>query len=276
MFSPFYLRARQAAAAEARVDPLDHCGINVAVYGGGQDLWVLSEYGRGDVTRAAAGMQVGGSQIGWEGDVLVVRFDERAAVGGRRCTGVVRLWPEGGAAATERLDRGGRHLWWGVAPHSRVEVTLERPGRLRFSGRGYHDANNGAEPLEAGFRSWQWARVCAGGRTAVIYDAERSDGSALRLGRAFGADGRVEAVDAPRTATLGRTRWLLPRHTRCDAGGSARALRTLEDTPFYARSAIAADLLGARAVGVHEALSLERFVRPAVQVMLPYRIRRVS
>ena len=68
----------------------------------------------------------------------------------------------------------------------------------------------------------------------------------------------------------------MPRSTRCDAGGDARVVRTLEDTPFYARSEIAADLAGARMVGVHEALSLDRFVRPVVQRMLGYRIRRVT
>ncbi len=275
MFSPHYFRERQEAGAGA-VDPLRHCGINVAVYGRGQGLWVLSEYGRRDVEREAEAMAVGGSWIGWEGDALVVRFDERTAVGGRRVSGEVRLRPSATFDAPVRLDGRGRHVWWGVAPHARVEVELRRPGALRFTGAGYHDTNFGAEPLEEGFAAWQWARVSGAGRTAVIYDAQRRDGTALRLGRVFGADGSLGECEAPREVRLGRTRWWVPRSTRCDAGGDARVVRTLEDTPFYARSEIAADLAGARTVGVHEALSLDRFVRPVVQRMLGYRIRRVT
>jgi len=66
---------------------------------------------------------------------------------------------------------------------------------------------------------------------------------------------------------------LLPRTTRTD-GGDARVVRTLEDTPFYARSELQTSLGGRRMVALHESLSLERFKSPMVQAMLPFRIRR--
>ena len=50
--------------------------------------------------------------------------------------------------------------------------------------------------------------------------------------------------------------------------------RTLEDTPFYARSELETSLGGRRMAAVHESLSLERFSSPLVQTMLPFRIRR--
>ena len=271
VFSPYYARAR-ARSRWGLADPLEHCAINVALYGPGADAWVLSEYGPAEVERSADRLRVGGSSVAWEGDCLVVRFDERTAVFGQRVAGVVRLYPSALPAAPVQIDRRGRHTWWGVAPHARVEAELTHPA-LRLRGSGYHDANFGDEPLEAAFLDWSWSRASLGEHATVLYDARRVDGSELRLGRMFHSDGRVEELAAPRRALLGRTRWLLPRSTRTD-GGDARVLRTLEDTPFYARSELQSSLAGARMVGVHESLSLERFASPMVQTMLPFRIRR--
>jgi len=51
--------------------------------------------------------------------------------------------------------------------------------------------------------------------------------------------------------------------------------KTLEDTPFYARSALTAHLHGAPAAIMHESLSLDRFRAPIVRAMLPFRMPRV-
>ena len=52
-------------------------------------------------------------------------------------------------------------------------------------------------------------------------------------------------------------------------------LRTLEDTPFYARSLIEmADGRGQRVPAVHETLDVPRLVSPLVQAMLPFRMPR--
>ena len=58
---------------------------------------------------------------------------------------------------------------------------------------------------------------------------------------------------------------------RVDRGAEPRLVRTLEDTPFYARSEVAGRVLGEDARGVHEALDLDRFNARVVQLMLPYR-----
>ena len=170
------------------------------------------------------------------------------------------------------IDPRGHHTWWGVAPHAHVEAELTHPA-LKLRGSGYHDANFGDEPLEAAFVDWNWSRASLTDRATVLYDARRVDGSELRLGRVFHLDGRTEELEAPRRAELGRTRWLLPRTTRTD-GAEARVVRTLEDTPFYARSQLQTSLGGRSMVAVHESLSLARFASPMVQTMLPFRIRR--
>ncbi len=51
-------------------------------------------------------------------------------------------------------------------------------------------------------------------------------------------------------------------------------IRTLEDTPFYARSLVGLRLIGERTVGVHESLSLDRVAHPIVRAMLPFRMPR--
>lgn len=271
VFSPYYARAR-ARSRWKMADPLEHCAINVAMYGPDKATWVLSEYGPTAVERTAQRFGVGGSSMGWEGDALVVRFDERTAVFGRRVAGVVRLHPSALPAERVVLDSHGRHAWHAVAPHAHVEATLSHPA-IKLRGVGYHDANCGEEPLEAAFTTWNWSRASVGDRAAVLYDAKRRDGSALEMGRMFLADGRCEPMAAPRRVELGRSRWLLPRTTRTD-GGEARVIRTLEDTPFYVRSSLETNLAGRRMAAVHESLSLSRFSSPVVQTLLPFRIRR--
>jgi carotenoid 1,2-hydratase len=271
VFSPYYARAR-ARSRWNMADPLEHCAINVAVYGPGSTTWVLSEYGPAAVERTPQRFGVGGSSMAWEGDCLVVRFDERTAVLGQRVAGVVRLHPKALPGQRVALDRKGLHAWWAVAPLAHVEARLSHPD-VTLRGVGYHDANCGEEPLEAAFSAWSWSRASLPDRAAVLYDARRTDGSALEMGWMFREDGSREPLAGPRRVDLGRTRWLLPRSTRTD-GGAARVVRTLEDTPFYARSALETQLAGRRMTAVHESLSLERFSSPVVQTMLPFRIRR--
>jgi carotenoid 1,2-hydratase len=71
---------------------------------------------------------------------------------------------------------------------------------------------------------------------------------------------------------LPTTRFGLARTARGEARSFA-LVRTLEDGPFYARSVIATTLEGRRAVGMHEAVSLDRFRSPWVRFLVPFRMR---
>jgi carotenoid 1,2-hydratase len=73
-------------------------------------------------------------------------------------------------------------------------------------------------------------------------------------------------------AELRQTRWRIGRSVRSEE--AAHLVRTLEDTPFYARSLVAAKLLGEHVMLMHESLSLDRFSMPVVQAMLPFRMPR--
>jgi len=62
-------------------------------------------------------------------------------------------------------------------------------------------------------------------------------------------------------------------------GGNLKAaapqvVRTLEDTPFYARSVVRTQLCGQTVEAMHETLSATRFASPMVQALLPFRMPR--
>ncbi len=216
--------------------------------------------------------------MGWEGGALVVDVDERTApfggFFGRPVRGRVTVHPTSSPLPATALDDAGEHVWWPVAPRARVEVALREPD-VRFAGDGYHDANAGSEPLEAAFRRWTWSRAhTPEGRSLLVYDVELADGG--RRSRRVAADPSGAAVDLEGTtdADVGRTLWRLPRVAARDVGAAARARRTLEDTPFYARSLVETTLGGASVVAVHEELSLERLRARWTQHLLSYRMGR--
>ena len=108
----------------------------------------------------------------------------------------------------------------------------------------------------------------------MLYDVERRDGGDLGVAIRVRPSGEVEPLAPIPVVRLPRTRWGVARNTRADAGGVAQVARTLEDTPFYARSVLATHLLGEATSAMHESLSLDRFAAPWVQAMLPFRIPR--
>jgi carotenoid 1,2-hydratase len=270
VFSPWYAAARRHGAPS----PADHCALNVAVYGRRSLAWAMTERTSLTTTRSAMALHLGRSTVAWEGDTLVVQIDERTAPLGRPLRGVVRLQPERDPGEVRELDGGGRHRWWPVAPRARAEVRLEQPW-LRFDGDAYHDANEGDEPLEAAFSEWTWSRTTLPSGTAVLYDVrERGAQQATSWGRLFRSDGASAPLEAPAPVRLPGTLWRIHRESRAALPGGTRLVRTLEDTPFYARSMVEATLAGERGRGVHEALDLRRFASPVVQRMLAFRMRR--
>lgn len=82
----------------------------------------------------------------------------------------------------------------------------------------------------------------------------------------------MQPFTPPPNVALSRTGWQVGRSLRSESG--ARVIRTLEDAPFYARSVVATQLCGEPAMMMHESLSLDRFRRPVVQAMLPFRMPR--
>ncbi len=282
VFSPYYAAARRRGGAE----PEDHCAINVAVYGERGKRWSMTERGRGTIERTPERFVVGPSTLAWQPGCLALQIDEIAVPWPRRIRGEVRLEAAAMFNHPVALDTAGRHHWSALAPCARVEVDLEAP-RRRWSGHGYLDMNAGDEPLEDAFACWHWSRATlADGSTAVLYEVQRraidrtDDRPDDRIddfsgfGLRFDPGGTVTSFVPAAPAALPGTAWGIARGTRADDPARTRVRRTLEDTPFYARSVLSQRLLGEDVTAVHESLSLDRFRARWVQALLPFRMPR--
>lgn len=248
--------------------------MNVALYGRGAARWAMTERGAASVQRDVAHLAIGPSAMTWDGNALMIQLDERATPIPWPVRGTVRVIPQALSAQAFTLDPGGRHLWQPVATRARIEVAMAEPG-VSWRGDGYFDHNRGAEPLEQGFRNWNWSRAHRRDDTAVLYEGVRKDGSPFNLALQVDRHGEAHAVEPPPPARLPPTTiWRMPRATRADHGSAPRIQRTWEDTPFYSRSAIATRLWGEPCAGVHESLSLTRLDTRIVRGMLPYRMPR--
>jgi carotenoid 1,2-hydratase len=236
----------------------------------------MTERGRSSLRRSPGSLEIGPSSLEWDGNALTVRIDEVTAPIPSRIRGEVRLYP---AAVTDHvfaLDAAELHRWSPIAPCARVEVALERPA-LSWAGAGYFDSNAGDAPLEDGFTRWDWSRATlGGGDTVVLYDINRREGGDYSLALRFDPSGAVAHLAPPPAAALPNTGWRVARGTRTDDGKTASVVQTLEDAPFYARSVVASQLQGESVNAVHESLSLDRFRSGWVQMLLPFRMPRVT
>ena len=222
------------------------------------------------VDRGPDFLAIGPSALSWDGTCLTVRINEIAVPLPRRIRGTVRLYPAAVETRTHTLDTAGLHRWQPIAPSARVEVALDHPA-LSWSGSAYFDTNQGDRALEADFHRWHWSRARLPGGTGILYELERPDGP-LTLALRYDDAGGVTEFLPPPGAPLPKTLWRVPRKI---SAGIPSVIKTLEDTPFYARSLVSAEMMGERVIAMHESLSMDRFVSPWVQAMLPFRMPRV-
>jgi carotenoid 1,2-hydratase len=268
VFSPYYRRAWQQGRARAD----EHCALNVCLYGGGQGRWTMTERAARHVLRSATQFELGPSRMAWSDGALVIDIDEIGSPLPRPVRGRVVVRPRALVDFVAPLDAAGRHRWGPIAPCARVDVAFDRPG-LRWQGSAYLDSNEGDEPISEPFTTWDWMRVpLPDGSCVVAYDVGLRQGGERHIGRRFHPDGRVTTLALPPRHGLPATGWRIGRRLRSEA--VARVERTLEDTPFYARTLVRTQLDGHEATGVHETLSARRFAAPWVQALLPFRMPR--
>jgi carotenoid 1,2-hydratase len=270
VFSPYYFRARSRGPA----NPLDYCAINVGLYRASGKLWAMTERSRRAVEREATWFRVGSSSLEWRGDCLTIDIDERSMPFGRSMTGKIRVHPEFLNGRVFELDPDGRHEWQPVAPVGRIEVDMQRPAH-RWSGTAYFDTNCGSRALEDDFEGWNWSRHGNELGARITYAASLLDGAESSLALRFDRNGRMERIAVPPEVGLPGTGWRVARSTR--AVTVPTVSRTLEDTPFYARSIL--EINGEnddRELVMHESLSLSRFKSSWVRLLLPFRMPRVS
>jgi carotenoid 1,2-hydratase len=274
VFSPYYRRAWRAGRARAD----EHCALNVCLYSPGASRWTMTERAARHVERGRTYFRIGPSAMCWRDGVLEVEIDEVANPLPRRVRGTVRVQLGALSTFVATLDDAGRHRWGPIAPCARVQVRLDAPD-LSWDGHAYVDSNEGDEPISEPFTTWDWMRATLqDGSCVVAYDVRQARGRADRLiGRRFYPHGADAPVDLPERVRLPSTRWGIARHVRAGPTADGRGpavLRTLEDTPFYARGVVQGQLCGEPVQAMHETLDAGRFASPVVQLMLPWRMPR--
>lgn len=268
MFSPYYAFARRFG----ETDPLQHCALNVAIYGP-RKRWAMTERRQRSIARSATSFVIGPSSLRWDGEALVIDIDEITNPLPSRLRGRVCIHPSALTEQTFALDASNRHRWWPIAPCARIQVDLTQP-ELRWLGDGYFDINHGDAPLEHDFAGWEWSRAGTRKGTVVFYDTAPLAGASTHLALRYDARGQPEHLDKLPQTRLPSTGWRIARSAHGDPAQPAKVTRTLEDTPFYARSQLSARWYGETVDVMHESLSLNRFRRPIVQAMLPFRMPR--
>jgi carotenoid 1,2-hydratase len=268
VFSPYYAWARKGGAAKAD----NHCALNVAIYSKGQGRWAMTERGQRHCARSAREFSIGPSQLSWDGDCLTIDIDEVGVPIPRRIRGRIKLWPQQLFGYSTPLDAAGRHHWGPLAPSSRIEVALDAPD-LKWQGHAYLDSNEGDEPVDRGFHTWDWSRArMRDGSTLVFYDMQAPNMEDRALSLRFTPKGTVETVELPPAQHLSKTAWRIARRMRSTQ--AVRVHEQLEDTPFYQRALLQFDYAGEPLLAFHETLSVPRLVSPVVQAMLPWRMPR--
>lgn len=270
VFSPYYAYARRKGAA----DPQNHIALNVALYGKAARAWAMTERGSSALSRTANTLRIGPSALDWDGITLTIDVEEIAFPVIKRVKGRIKVMPRCLPAHQFLLDRDGTQIWQPIAPSSDISVDFSAPS-LSWTGHAYFDHNRGTRPLEHAFQRWNWQRQTTEDSTRILYDVTERRGGGGCLALDIAHDGTIQYLDAPPAAALPSGRiWRVGRDTRSDAGHQARVLQTFEDTPFYARSLVSASLRGNSAPSIHESLDLDRFTKPIVQAMLPFRMPR--
>jgi carotenoid 1,2-hydratase len=114
----------------------------------------------------------------------------------------------------------------------------------------------------------------ANGDTSVVYDVRPKQGPARVVAQRFSPDGSHQAFTAPKRYPLPASAWRIARGMCDESENRPEVITTLEDTPFYVRSLLRANLLGEKVTAVHESLDIPRVVSLPVRMMLPWRMPR--
>ena len=233
----------------------------------------MTERGRGAIARDESRFAIGPSRLAWNGRELMIDINEVTIPWPLPLRGKVRVVPTAINEIAFTLDAKRRHRWQPIAPCCRVSIDLDHPD-LHWRGDGYFDINHGDAPLERDFRGWQWSRAATRTGTVISYDTIARNGADTSIALHVDPSARLEPI-VPRAETrLRKTLWRIDRSARTDPDAPVRVVSTLEDAPFYARSHLAARVLGEDVAVMHESLSLDRFQMPIVQAMLPFRMPR--
>lgn len=270
VFSPYY------AWSKAR-NPFDHCALNVALYGPGIGRWAMTERPKNNVSISANEFQLADSAMTWDGSKLRIKIDEHLSPIPSPVRGEVIVDTSFQNNQSFQIDEKGRHRWRPICTAARVSARFTDPD-LSWSGNGYLDTNDGDEPLEDGFRFWDWSRAeLPNGESAVLYNCDLWNGGQQSIAIRLDKSGNIEQAEQPSAVPLPPTPiWRIKRRTGADHGTQPKLIKTLEDTPFYSRSIIESTIWGETCRSMHESFSGARYQSPIIKSMLKFRMPRRS
>ncbi|MFM7342985.1 MAG: carotenoid 1,2-hydratase, partial [Betaproteobacteria bacterium] len=104
VFSPYYAWARRRGSS----DPMNHCALNVALYGKSVRRWSMTERGARHCSREAQRFCIGPSQLHWDGHALHIDIGEVGMPIPHPIRGRVRLHPHQLLNFSTPLDAAGR------------------------------------------------------------------------------------------------------------------------------------------------------------------------
>ncbi len=272
VFSPYYFRARKKNAA---TNPDNYCALNIAFHENQKKYWCMTERSAKHVYRSSEIFEMANSSITWNGSYLEFKIQEYTVPLPSKVSGVVRVHPHYINTNNYFLEDSQKHAWCPIAPCSHVEVEMQRPN-FQWHATGYFDSNWGAEPLENGFRSWNWSCTKMNEEERVIqYHTVNRNNTNTDLGFHFASDGKITAREQQIAKILPETKiWRVPRKAYVEDDRNVNVLKTLEDTPFYSRSVLNSETQDKSILTIHESLELDRFKKPLTQFMLPFRMPR--
>lgn len=282
VFSPYYKRARKTRA----VDPLQHCSVNVVLYGK-KNYWCMTERHRDDVQVESNHIAIGPSSLSYSATnensgKLTIDVNEWTVPLPQRVKGQIVVDVQLQHDAQFNLDKKNCHQWWPAGPNSSISVNLEHPHK-RWQGNAYVDMNQGKQPIENDLRYWSWSRFRLPSGTHIQYDVFNNK---IETDTASNADpdkaisihvannGMVQQIEPSTLYSLDRTAWRMNRHARSD-DSCPKITHVLENTPFYTRSAIRSSVGRSWVTGINESVSLAHFKKPIVQAMLRFRMPRL-
>ena len=268
VFSPYYKWRRRYGPVQAE----NHCAVNVVLFGAGGKRWSMTERGASSLRRSADRYCLGASHAQLEAGRLTIVVDEIGVPFPHRIKGKIIVSFDALQTTAFHLDSHHKHVWRPLAPRAHIQVAFDSP-RQSWEGEAYVDSNWGAEPVESGFLGWQWSRASRNEETCVFYDVVERPGTKRGIAAAFDRKGGVRPLPAAPQHDAGKTLWRVERPYRSE-GLHSGVIKTVEDTPFYARSLLKQTIEGQDCTAIHESLDVTRYERPIVQAMLPWRMPR--
>ncbi len=215
VFSPYYAHAThrlRRRGDRGGADPLQHCALNVALYGRPGARWSMTERPAGAVRRTADRLAIGPSAIEATADGWRLSLDEVAVPIVRRIRGTIDVRFGARPAHRDVLDAAGRHAWTVIAPRARIDVRCSVPD-LAWSGTAYVDAQSRRRAARGRLRRVELVAAASRRRRHVDRIRRPADRRQRVFGRAIvRRRGRDDAVRAAAARAACRAR----------AGGSRR------------------------------------------------------